>query len=283
MPLSPPPDLVLLPMIQRALDEDLGLGGDVTSMALIDADQQANAAIIARSAGRVAGLPCARLCFAQIDDTVRFESVVADGADVSAGEVVARLSGPTRSLLAGERVALNFLGHLSGIATHTQAMVTKLEGTKARLCCTRKTLPGLRVVEKYAVRAGGGVNHRFGLGDAILIKDNHILAAGGVENALKSARAHAGHMTRIEIEVDTLAQLNAALPHKPDVIMLDNMDIQILRQAVVIIDNKVISEASGGVSLQTIAAIAATGVDMISTSAITMSAPALDLGLDFVS
>jgi nicotinate-nucleotide pyrophosphorylase (carboxylating) len=270
-------------MIQRALEEDLGLGGDMTSMALIDETQISTAVITARSAGRIAGLSCARLCFAKIDEAVCFESVVTDGEDVSASDVVARLSGPTRSLLAGERVALNFLGHLSGIATHTRAMVAKLAGTKARLCCTRKTLPGLRVVEKYAVRAGGGVNHRFGLGDAILIKDNHILAAGGVENALKSARAYGGHMTKIEIEVDTLAQLSAALPHKPDVIMLDNMDVQTLRQAVVIIDGQAISEASGGVSLQTVAAIAATGVDMISTSAITMSAPALDLGLDFTS
>ena len=280
---TPPPDALILPIVQKALEEDLANGGDITSNALIAPDQMAKAVIVARQDGRIAGLNCARLTFAQLDANLAFTERLHDGDDAKAGDVVASLNGPARAILAGERVALNFLGHLSGIATSTRAMVTKLEGTDARLCCTRKTLPGLRNLQKYAVRVGGGVNHRFGLGDAILIKDNHIHAAGDIKNAITQARQHVGHMTKIEIEVDTLDQLHEALPHGPDVIMLDNMDLNTLRQAVDIIGRRAITEASGGVTIDTIADIAATGVDVISTSAITMSARALDLGLDFVS
>ncbi|MDQ7018769.1 MAG: carboxylating nicotinate-nucleotide diphosphorylase [Robiginitomaculum sp.] len=280
---TPPPDTIILPIVQKALEEDLAQGGDLTSNALIAPDQMAKAVIVARQDGRIAGLNCARLTFAQLDANLVFAKRLHDGDDAKAGDVVASLKGPARAILAGERVALNFLGHLSGIATSTRAMVAKLEGTDARLCCTRKTLPGLRSLQKYAVRVGGGVNHRFGLGDAILIKDNHIHAAGGIENAITRARQHTGHMTKIEIEVDTLDQLHEALPHRPDVIMLDNMDLRTLRQAVDVIGEHAISEASGGVTIDTIADIAATGVDVISTSAITMSARALDLGLDFTS
>ncbi len=280
---TPPPDALILPIVQKALEEDLANGGDITSNALIAPDQMAKAVIVARQDGRIAGLNCARLAFAQLDANLAFTERLHDGDDAKAGDVVASLNGPARAILAGERVALNFLGHLSGIATITHAMVTRLQGTDARLCCTRKTLPGLRNLQKYAVRVGGGVNHRFGLGDAILIKDNHIHAAGDIKNAITQARQHAGHMTKIEIEVDTLDQLHEALPHGPDVIMLDNMDLNTLRQAVDIIGRRAITEASGGVTIDTIADIAATGVDVISTSAITMSARALDLGLDFVS
>ena len=280
---TPPPDAITLPIVQKALEEDLAQGGDITSNALIAPDQQAQAVIVARQDGRIAGLSCARLTFAHLDANLVFTAHLHDGDDANAGDVVASIKGPARAILAGERVALNFLGHLSGIATSTRAMVAKLEGTEARLCCTRKTLPGLRSLQKYAVRVGGGVNHRFGLGDAILIKDNHIHAAGGIKNAIMRARQHVGHMTKIEIEVDTLDQLHAALPHNPDVIMLDNMDLSTLRQAVDIIGKRAIAEASGGVTIDTIADIAATGVDVISTSAITMSARALDLGLDFTS
>ncbi|PHS29340.1 MAG: nicotinate-nucleotide diphosphorylase (carboxylating) [Robiginitomaculum sp.] len=280
---TPPPDAITLPLVLKALGEDLAQGGDTTSNALIAPDQQAQAVIVARQDGRLAGLCCARLTFAQLDANLAFTEHVRDGDDVLAGDVVASIKGPARSILAGERVALNFLGHLSGIATSTRAMVEKLEGTDARLCCTRKTLPGLRSLQKYAVRVGGGINHRFGLGGAILIKDNHIHAAGGIKNAITRAREHAGHMSKIEIEVDALDQLQSALPHKPDAVLLDNMDLRTLRQAVGIIDKRAIIEASGGVTLDTIADIAATGVDVISTSVITMSAPALDLGLDFTS
>jgi nicotinate-nucleotide pyrophosphorylase (carboxylating) len=280
---TPPPDALILPLVLNALEEDLAQGGDITSNALIAPDQMAQAVIIARQDGRIAGLDCARLTFAQLDTKLVFSEHLHDGDDANAGDVVASLKGPARAILAGERAALNFLGHLSGIATSTRTMVVKLEGTEARLCCTRKTLPGLRSLQKYAVRVGGGVNHRFGLGDAILIKDNHIHAAGGIKNAIMRARERAGHMTKIEIEVDTLDQLQAALSHNPDVIMLDNMDLRTLRQAVVMIDKRAIAEASGGVTIDTIAGIAATGVDVISTSAITMSARALDLGLDFTS
>ncbi len=276
------PDLVVLPLVQNALQEDLSQGGDITSAALIDPEQTSLAVIVARAPGRIAGIDCARLAFLQCAASVEFSAQCTDGEDVKAGDVVAKICGPTRAILAAERVALNFLSHLSGIATSTREMVAELSGTQARLSCTRKTLPGLRSLQKHAVLVGGGVNHRFGLGDAILIKDNHILAAGGITAALQHAHQHSGHMVKIEIEIDTLEQLEEALPAKPDVIMLDNMDLETLRAAVRMIDGRAIAEASGGVTLKSIAAIAGTGVDVISTSAMTMSAPALDLGLDFL-
>ncbi len=278
----PLPDAVLLPFVQNALHEDLGQAGDITSNATIAADKVAKANIVLRGPGRIAGVDCARLTFAQLDPELHFLPCLSDGDDGQSGDVVANLKGPARAILASERTALNFLSHLSGIATSTREYVACLEGTKARLACTRKTLPGLRVLQKYAVRIGGGFNHRFHLGDAILIKDNHIHAAGSIAQALKDARQHAGHMVKIEIEVDTLAQLREAMDYRPDAVLLDNMDAQMLSQAVSLINGRALAEASGGVDLSSITAIANTGVDIISTSAITMRAPALDFGLDFI-
>ncbi len=280
-PLAPLPDLVLRPLVQGALTEDLGQHGDLTSAIMIAEKSMTEAMIVARENGRIAGLDCARLAFSMLDPAIGFTAKVNDGQDVTAGQEIVQISGNTRAILAAERTALNFLGHLSGIATMTQAFVVQLRGTKAKMACTRKTLPGLRAVQKYAVRAGGGINHRFGLGDAILIKDNHIAALGSVAKAMQAARVSAGHMRKIEIEVDALVQLEEALPFRPDVVLLDNMDLKTLTAAVKMVDGRAITEASGGVSLQNLAAIAATGVDVISSSALTMKARALDLALDF--
>lgn len=268
--------------VRRALDEDLGRAGDITTLATIPAEARAGAVIAARKPGVVAGLPLAAAAFRIFDPTVGFSPEVEDGARIAPGAVLARVGGSARSLLAAERVALNFLGRLSGIATLTAAFVEKVQGTNARIVCTRKTTPGLRAFEKYAVRCGGGFNHRYGLDDAVLIKDNHIAVAGGVREALRAAKASVGHLVKIEIEVDTLEQLALVLEEGADVVLLDNMTVETLREAVRMAAGRMRTEASGGVSLDTVAAIAATGVDMISVGALTHSAPVLDLGLDVV-
>ena len=273
------------PLIQRAVElalaEDLGVRGDLTTDATVPAGIMASALFGARRAGVISGLAVAEAAFRALDDSVSFEALVTDGTQVAAGANVARVSGPARTLLTGERVALNFLSHMSGIATLTRRYVDLVAGTKAKIADTRKTTPGLRAFEKYAVRCGGGQNHRSGLFDAILIKDNHIVAAGGVSAAIAAARAHAGHMVKIEVEVGTLAELDEALAHPIDVVLLDNMTPAQLREAVSRVGGRVVTEASGGVSLETVRAIAESGVDLISIGALTHSAPILDLGLDF--
>lgn len=277
------PTHIIRSAIDAAFAEDLGLTGDITTNATIPADAVSSAVIAARKPGCIAGLPLAEAAFRNIDPAMEFFPVAHDGANVEAASIVARLQGNSRAILTAERVALNFLGHLSGIATHTRAFVNAISGTGAQICCTRKTTPGLRAFEKYAVRMGGGVNHRFGLFDAILIKDNHIVAAGGISQAVTAARRSAGHMVKIEVEVDTLAQLSEALNTGVDIVMLDNMQPDQLREAVRIANGRVIIEASGGVSLATVRAIAESGVDLISVGALTHSSPVLDLGLDFVT
>ncbi len=278
----PLPDLLIAPVVQMALAEDLGRAGDLTCLACIPADARLEAVFATRQPGVLAGLDCARLALTALDPEARIEALRPDGSALSAGEVIARISANARALLSAERTALNLMGHLSGIATLTRAYVTLIEGTGARITDTRKTMPGLRHLEKYAVRCGGGRNHRFGLDDAILIKDNHVFACGGVGPALERARAYAGHLVKIEVEVDGLEQLKAALPHRPDVIMLDNFSLEDLRAAVALTAGQTVLEASGGVNLQTVRAIAETGVDVISVGALTHSAPVLDIGLDAV-
>jgi nicotinate-nucleotide pyrophosphorylase (carboxylating) len=274
-----PPPLVA-EAVKRALAEDLGRAGDITSAATIPADATAAGLIATREAGVIAGLALAEAAFREMDPAVSFEAAVADSDAVAAGAIVARISGNARALLSAERVALNYLSHLSGIATLTRRYADAVAGTNAKITCTRKTIPGLRAFEKYAVRCGGGSNHRFGLDDAILIKDNHIAVAGSVSEAIRRAKAFAGHLVKIEVEVDTLDQLREALSAGADAILLDNMRPAMLRQAVAVAAGKVVLEASGGVTLETVAAIAETGVDFISVGALTHSARALDLGLD---
>ncbi len=274
------PDLVIEPIVRAALAEDLGRAGDVTVQACIDADARMTAAFVARRPGVIAGLACVRLAIAALDPTATFEAVVADGDEVAASATLARVEANTRALLTAERTGLNLLGRLSGIATLTAAYVAAVSGTRARITDTRKTTPGLRALEKYAVRCGGGINHRFGLDDAILIKDNHVAACGGVAQALQRARAHVGHLMKIEVEVDTLSQFDEALAHRPDVILLDNFSLAAMAEAVARNAGAVVLEASGGVSLETVRAIAATGVDVISIGALTHSASVLDIGLD---
>lgn len=273
-------------LIAAALDlafaEDLGLTGDITTNVTIPADTRASGVIGARKPGRIAGLPIAEAAFRRLDPAAEFRVLIPDGQDAEPGAAVAEIAGNARALLTAERVALNFLGHLSGIATHTRTFARTIEGTKAHICCTRKTTPGLRAFEKYAVRMGGGVNHRFGLFDAVLIKDNHIAAAGGLAAAVERARSGAGHLVKIEVEVDSLDQLREALLHPVDAVLLDNMSPDQLREAVALAAGRVILEASGGVTLETVRGIAETGVDLISSGALTHSSPVLDLGLDFV-
>lgn len=267
--------------VEAALAEDLGQAGDITTDSIIPADLTSEAKIVARKEGVVAGLPLAEASFKTLDPDCRFERKVEDGARVAAGQTLARVQGKTRALLSAERVALNFLGHLSGIATLTAAYVAAVKGTKARIVCTRKTTPGLRALDKYAVRAGGGTNHRFGLYDAVLVKDNHIAAAGGIAPALDRLFARNRHLVKVEVEVETLAQLEEALRFPIDAVLLDNMDTPTLKKAVVFAGNRVLTEASGGVTLETVRKIAETGVDLISLGALTHSAPSLDLGLDW--
>jgi nicotinate-nucleotide pyrophosphorylase (carboxylating) len=273
--------LVVAEAVQRALDEDLGRAGDITSIATIPETTKAHAILIARQAGVIAGLPLAVATFWKLSPDIGIQAHFRDGGTVAAGAHVLTISGPARAVLAGERTALNFVGRLSGIATLTADYVRHTAGTTLRICCTRKTTPGLRALEKYAVRCGGGFNHRFGLDDAILIKDNHIAVAGGITPVLERARAHAGHLVKIEIEVDTMAQLREVLDTGlADVVLLDNMDIAGLTEAVKLADGRVVLEASGGVTQNSIAKIAATGVDYASSGALTHSAPNFDVALD---
>ena len=283
MNLSPLPRLIVEPLVRAALEEDLGRAGDITTDAIVPADDQAKMAIVARRAGTIAGLDLAALAFELVDPRLAFGAVVRDGAAVQAGETVALVSGPARGLLTGERVALNFLGRLSGIATATNAVVRAIQPHRARVVCTRKTTPLLRSVEKYAVRAGGGSKHRFGLDDAVLIKDNHIAVAGGVAWAIERARAAVGHLVKIEVEVDTLAQLEDALAAGAEAVLLDNMSLEDLRTAVALCKGRAVTEASGGVTLANAPDIAATGVDIISLGWLTHSVAVLDLGLDDAS
>ena len=280
--LPPVPRNIVDQAVSAALAEDLGLAGDITTLATVPHGTTASAIIAARERGVVSGLALAEATFRILGDEVAFEPEASDGALISKGDVLARVSGCARSVLTGERVALNFLGRMSGIATLTRAYVNQVVGTSARIVDTRKTTPGLRALEKYAVRCGGGHNHRTGLFDAILIKDNHIAAAGGPLAAIRAAREHAGHMVKIEIEVDTLEQLREILPLAPDAVLLDNMSTDELREAVAIAGGETLLEASGGVDLDSVRAIAESGVDIISVGALTHSAPVLDLGLDFV-
>jgi nicotinate-nucleotide pyrophosphorylase (carboxylating) len=278
--IEPIPDLLIEPVVRLALAEDLGRAGDVTAQACIDPETRFAATFGARQAGVVAGLACARLSVSALDPTATFEALAQDGDPTQPGMVLARVEGDARALLSAERTALNLLGRLSGVASLTAAYVQAVAGTKARIADTRKTTPGLRHLEKYAVRCGGGLNHRFGLDDAILIKDNHVAACGGVGKALARARAAAGHLMKIEVEVDSLSQMEEALPHRPDVIMLDNFSLEDLRRAVAMAAGEVVLEASGGVNLTTVRGIAETGVDVISVGALTHSAAVLDIGLD---
>jgi nicotinate-nucleotide pyrophosphorylase (carboxylating) len=274
------PALLVEQAVRAALAEDFGRAGDITTLATIPASVLARGAIVAREAGVICGMGFAQEAFRITDAAIECALRVEDGVKVDKGAVLAELSGPARGILSGERVALNFLGRLSGIASLTARYAEKIAHTRARVCDTRKTTPLLRAFEKYAVRCGGGANHRFGLDDAILIKDNHIAVAGGVAAVLRAAKAYAGHLVKIEIEVDRLDQLREVLQHGADVVLLDNMDLAALREAVALIDGSMIAEASGGVTLDTIAAIAETGVDLISVGALTHSAKTLDVALD---
>jgi nicotinate-nucleotide pyrophosphorylase (carboxylating) len=280
------PDAFLSPLaideaVQRALNEDLGRAGDITSIATIPETTHAHAILVARQTGVIAGLPLAVATFQKLSPDISIQAHFRDGGTVAAGAHVLTISGPARVVLAGERTALNFVGRLSGVATLTADYVRHTAGTKLRICCTRKTTPGLRALEKYAVRCGGGFNHRFGLDDAILIKDNHIAVAGGITAVLQRARAHAGHLVKIEIEVDTMAQLREVLDTGlADVVLLDNMDIADLAEAVKLANGRLVLEASGGVTLDSIAKIAATGVDYVSSGALTHSAPNFDVALE---
>lgn len=271
---------MLEPIVKLALAEDLGAAGDVTTDALIDPETRGRWALRARGDGVVAGLDAASLAAWFVDPDMLFDVRAQDGAPVRAGDTVLEIEGYARSMLIAERTILNFIGHLSGVATLTRAYVDAVRGTDAVIASTRKTTPGLRALEKRAVRLGGGGAHRYGLNDAMLIKDNHIAAAGGIDQAMTRAREAAGHLMPIEIEVDTLEQLDQALPHKPTVILLDNFSLKDLRAAVMRVNGALTLEASGGVNLDTVRAIAETGVDVISVGALTHSAPSLDVGLD---
>jgi nicotinate-nucleotide pyrophosphorylase (carboxylating) len=280
------PDAFLSPLeiddaVARALAEDLGRAGDVTSIAVVPEHAVARAAVVARQAGTVAGLPLVERTLRRLAPTIEIVPQARDGDAVAARRTLLEVEGPARAILTAERVALNFLGLLSGVATATDALVRRVAHTQARICCTRKTTPGLRALQKYAVRCGGGFNHRFGLDDAVLIKDNHIAVAGGIAAALARAKAAVGHLVKVEIEVDSLAQLEEVLAAGgADVVLLDNMDAATLCRAVEMVAGRLVTEASGGVTLDTVAAIAETGVDYVSSGALTHSAPSLDVALD---
>ena len=281
MILRPPHRLLIEPIVRHAIEEDLGRAGDVTSDLIVPSERRIAARLVARKPGTVAGLIAAECAFALVDASLQTKIETADGSTVGAGTVLATVEGPARSILTAERVALNFVGHLCGVATATRALVDAVAGTRARIVCTRKTIPGLRVLEKYAVRCGGGFNHRFGLDDAVLIKDNHLVAADGIAPAIARVRAGLGHMAKIELEVDSLGQLEEALALGIDTILLDNMAPDDLKRAVALTEGRAVLEASGNVTLATVRAIAETGVDYISSGAITHSAPNLDVALDF--
>jgi nicotinate-nucleotide pyrophosphorylase (carboxylating) len=268
------------PLVRRALEEDLGRAGDLTSDAILPVDLRAEARVVARAAGRIAGLPASLSAFRLLDVAIRIEEQAADGQDVEAGALLATVQGPARSILSAERTALNLLGRLCGIATATRDLQALVAPHGAHIVCTRKTTPGLRALEKYAVRCGGGQNHRFGLDDAVLIKDNHIALAGGIRPAVERARRGVGHLVKIEVEVDSLDQLREALDLGADVVLLDNMPLETLREAVALARGRAITEASGGINPKTAAAIAATGVNLLSMGWLTHSAPSLDVALD---
>ncbi len=280
--MSPPPlpAIMIEPSVRAALLEDLGRAGDITTDAIVPADARAETALVARQAGVVAGLDFALAAFRLIDPAIEAIIDRPDGSRLAPGDRIAVIRGPARGILTGERTALNFLCHLSGIASATRGIVDAIAGTRAQVCCTRKTLPGLRSAQKYAIRVGGGSNHRFGLDDAVLIKDNHVAIAGGVRAAVERARAHVGHMVKIELEVDTLAQLEEALHLRVDAVLLDNMGPEMLRQAVAMVDGRAVTEASGRIRPDTAPAIAASGVDLLSVGWLTHSATVLDIGLD---
>ena len=274
--------LIVEPIVRAALLEDLGRAGDITTEAVVPVEATVDAVIAARQPGVLAGLDAALLAFELLDPGLQIDRRRADGERISRGETVARIGGRAHAVLGAERTALNLLSRMSGVATATRALADAIAGHKAKIVCTRKTTPGLRVLEKEAVRLGGGANHRFGLDDAMLIKDNHIALAGGVCAALERARRHAGHLVKIELEVDTLDQLAEALEVGVDAVLLDNMTPETLRHAVAMVDGRAVTEASGRITLETAPAVAATGVDLISCGWITHSAPILDLGLDIV-
>jgi nicotinate-nucleotide pyrophosphorylase (carboxylating) len=279
--IRPPPALLLDPIVRHALEEDLGRAGDITSELTVNREARSKAQLVARKAGTIAGLIAAESAFRQVNPALKFVYAKRDGDTVAGGTILATIEGSSQAILSGERVALNFTGHLSGVATATRALVDAIAGTRARIVCTRKTTPGLRLLQKYAVRCGGGFNHRFGLDDAVLIKDNHLVAAGGIKPAIERVRAGLGHMAKIELEVDNLAQLEEALSLGLDTILLDNMSLEALRRAVTMARGRAVLEASGNVTLASVRGIAETGVDYISSGAITHSAPSLDVALDF--
>ncbi|TLU72368.1 carboxylating nicotinate-nucleotide diphosphorylase [Lichenicoccus roseus] len=279
--MTPLPDIMLEPLARAALLEDLGRAGDITTDAVVPADLVSSTVLRARDPGVLAGIGLARLAFTLVEPRLRFSTLIEDGSRLQPGDVIARIEGPARGILMGERVALNYLCHLSGIASATARLVEAVRHTRARISCTRKTTPGLRAIQKYAVRAGGGANHRFGLDDAVLIKDNHIAMAGGVAVAILRAREAIGHLVKIEVEVDTLEQLREALSVGADAYLLDNMDPAMLREAVSMIGGQGIAEASGRITPETAPAIAEAGVDLISAGWLTHSVTVLDVGLDY--
>jgi nicotinate-nucleotide pyrophosphorylase (carboxylating) len=280
MAFSPLPRIMLEPLVRMALLEDLGRAGDLTTDAVIPAEAHSTVALVARQPGVVTGLDLALLAFQLVDSRIETRIERPDGSALSPGDVIATLSGPARGLLTAERTALNFLCHLSGISSATARVVAAVRGTRASICCTRKTMPGLRAIQKYAVRVGGGSNHRFGLDDAVLIKDNHVSMAGGVRPAVERVRAHVGHMVKVELEVDSLAQLEEALSLQLDAVLLDNMGPPMLREAVGLVNGRMITEASGRITPETAPEVAATGVDLISIGWLTHSVAVLDIGLD---
>jgi nicotinate-nucleotide pyrophosphorylase (carboxylating) len=276
------PMVMVEPVVRAALLEDLGRAGDLTTDAIVPAEASVCTALVARQPGVVAGLDFAAAAFRLIDPAIRMTVALPDGSRLRPGDTIATIIGPARGILTAERTALNFLCHLSGVASATRGIVDAIAGTRAQVCCTRKTIPGLRFAQKYAVRVGGGSNHRFGLDDAVLIKDNHVAVAGGVRPAVERARSGVGHLVKIELEVDTLAQLQEALSLKVDAVLLDNMGPDLLRQAVAMVDGRAITEASGRIRPDTAHAIAASGVDLLSVGWLTHSASVLDIGLDWL-
>ncbi len=276
----PLPAIMIEPSVRAALLEDLCRAGYITTDAIVPADARTETALMARQDGVVAGLDFALTAFRLIDPAIEAIIDRPDGTRLAPGDRIAVIKGPARGILTGERTALNFLCHLSGIASATRGIVDAIAGTRAQVCCTRKTMPGLRTAQKYAIRVGGGSNHRFGLDDAVLIKDNHVAIAGGVRAAVERARAHVGHMVKIELEVDTLAQLEEAMRLRVDAVLLDNMGPEMLRQAVAMVDGRAVTEASGRIRPDTAPAIAASGVDLLSVGWLTHSPTVLDIGLD---
>lgn len=267
-------------LVRSALREDLGRAGDLTTDAIVAPGRRARGRLVARTEGRVAGVEVAASVFRSLDPGARVRVLVGDGRDVAAGGAVLEVEGRARAVLSAERTALNLLGRLCGVATLTRAFVRAIAGTAARVVCTRKTTPGLRALEKHAVRCGGGANHRFGLDDAVLVKDNHVALAGGVRPAVERVREAVGHMVKVELEVDTLEQLEEAMGLGVDAVLLDNMTLEELRRAVAVVAGRAVTEASGGITLETAAAVAATGVDLLSVGALTHSAPSLDVSLE---